>query len=120
MDAASLHARLANGPLLADGGMGTALIDAGVPVDTCMEVLNERAPARVAGNAATVFAPWLPFGAAHCIAEVGDRAGALLRLAQQLHDDGRGVDPADALPLYLRDKVALTTRERDAARGAGR
>jgi len=40
--------------------------------------------------------------------------------AQQLHDDGRGVDPADALPLYLRDKVALTTRERDAARGAGR
>ena len=49
MDAASLHARLANGPLLADGGMGTALIDAGVPVDTCMEVLNERAPARVVG-----------------------------------------------------------------------
>jgi methionine synthase I (cobalamin-dependent)/5,10-methylenetetrahydrofolate reductase len=49
MDAASLRARLADAPLLADGGMGTALIDAGVPVDTCMEVLNEQAPARVAG-----------------------------------------------------------------------
>ena len=49
MDAASLHARLAEGPLLADGGMGTALIDTGVPVDACMEALNERAPARVAG-----------------------------------------------------------------------
>ncbi len=49
MDAASLHARLAEGPLLADGGMGTALIDTGVPVDACMEALNERAPARVVG-----------------------------------------------------------------------
>lgn len=49
MDAVSLHARLAEGPLLADGGMGTALIDTGVPVDACMEALNERAPARVAG-----------------------------------------------------------------------
>ncbi|HLB39867.1 MAG TPA: bifunctional homocysteine S-methyltransferase/methylenetetrahydrofolate reductase [Actinomycetota bacterium] len=49
MDAASLRTRLAESPLLADGGMGTALIEAGVPVDTCMEALNERAPARVAG-----------------------------------------------------------------------
>ena len=49
MDAVSLRARLAEGPLLADGGMGTALIDTGVPVDACMEALNERAPARVAG-----------------------------------------------------------------------
>jgi len=28
------------------------------------------------------------------------------------------VDAAQALPLYLRDKVALTTREREAARAA--
>ena len=49
MEAASLRANLADGPLLGDGGMGTALIDAGVPVDACMELLNERAPARVAG-----------------------------------------------------------------------
>ncbi len=49
MDSAAFRARLATGPLLADGGMGTALIEAGVPVETCMESLNERAPARVAG-----------------------------------------------------------------------
>ena len=48
MDAADLRARLADGPILADGGMGTSLIDAGVPVDACMEALNEQEPARVA------------------------------------------------------------------------
>jgi tRNA threonylcarbamoyladenosine biosynthesis protein TsaB len=31
---------------------------------------------------------------------------------------GQAVDAADALPLYLRDKVALTTQEREAARSA--
>ena len=49
MDGASFRSLLAQGPLLADGGMGTALIDAGVPVDACMEALNEREPDRVAG-----------------------------------------------------------------------
>jgi methionine synthase / methylenetetrahydrofolate reductase(NADPH) len=47
MDAAAFRALLAEGPLVADGGMGTALIDAGVPVGACMEALNVRAPARV-------------------------------------------------------------------------
>ncbi len=49
MDGVSFRALLSHGPLLADGGMGTALIDAGVPVDTCMEGLNEREPDLVAG-----------------------------------------------------------------------
>lgn len=71
---------------------------------------------RVAGNACAAFAPRLPFGAAECIAEVGDRAGALLRLARQAWGSGARLDPAAALPLYLRDKVALTTAEREAAR----
>jgi methionine synthase I (cobalamin-dependent)/5,10-methylenetetrahydrofolate reductase len=47
MDGAALRARLAQAPLLADGGMGTSLIDAGVPFDACMEALNEREPGRV-------------------------------------------------------------------------
>jgi homocysteine S-methyltransferase len=47
MDAAALRARLA-APLIADGGMGTSLIDAGVPVEACMEALNVDAPERVA------------------------------------------------------------------------
>ena len=41
-----------------------------------------------------------------------NRAAALLRLAHRAALDGSGVEPADALPLYLRDKVALTTAER--------
>ncbi|CAD5374183.1 putative Inactive homolog of metal-dependent proteases, molecular chaperone [Rubrivivax sp. A210] len=47
-----------------------------------------------------------------------DRAGALLRLAVRAAQAGEGVDAAAALPLYLRDRVALTTREREAARVA--
>lgn len=44
------------------------------------------------------------------------RAEALGRLAVVALADGPRLDPADALPLYLRDKVALTTAERAAAR----
>ena len=51
--------------------------------------------------------------------EVG-RAAALLRLALQAAAAGKGIAAADALPLYLRDKVAFTTAERSAGRGAGR
>ncbi len=43
------------------------------------------------------------------------RAAALLRLAERLLAAGSAVDPAQALPLYLRDKVALTVAERAAA-----
>jgi tRNA threonylcarbamoyladenosine biosynthesis protein TsaB len=40
----------------------------------------------------------------------------MLVLAQALWDEGGAVDAALALPLYVRDKVAQTTAERDAAR----
>lgn len=42
-------------------------------------------------------------------------ATALLRLAPQLITSGGLVDAQDALPLYIRDKVAQTTAEREAA-----
>jgi tRNA threonylcarbamoyladenosine biosynthesis protein TsaB len=48
-----------------------------------------------------------------------DRAGAPLALARQAHAEGAMIEPAQASPLYLRVKVALTTDERDAARRAG-
>lgn len=43
------------------------------------------------------------------------RAAAALRLAVQAWARGEAVPPAEALPLYVRDKVALTTAERAAA-----
>lgn len=71
----------------------------------------------VAGSALQAFgsrlvlpADWTP------VPQEADRAGALLRLALRAAEAGEGVDAADALPLYLRDKVAFTTAEREAQR----
>ena len=47
-----------------------------------------------------------------------DRAAALLRLADQAWREGRAVAAQKALPVYLRDKVALTTAERLALKAA--
>lgn len=73
----------------------------------------------VAGSALAAFGERLALPAA-CprIAQEHDRAAALLRLAVAAAARGEGVDAAEALPLYLRDKVALTSAERDAARAA--
>jgi tRNA threonylcarbamoyladenosine biosynthesis protein TsaB len=75
-------------------------------------------PQAVAGNAPAAFGARLPTAAARLFAREQDRPSALLRLAQQAWREGQAFDAADALPLYLRDKVALTTAERDAARRA--
>jgi tRNA threonylcarbamoyladenosine biosynthesis protein TsaB len=48
-----------------------------------------------------------------------NRAEALLTLAEAGLRAGQGVVAADALPLYLRDKVALTTIEREQRAAAG-
>jgi tRNA threonylcarbamoyladenosine biosynthesis protein TsaB len=50
-------------------------------------------------------------------ADARPRAGALARLAAPRFARGEGLDPALASPLYVRDKVALTTVERLAAGG---
>ncbi|MCZ2291166.1 MAG: tRNA (adenosine(37)-N6)-threonylcarbamoyltransferase complex dimerization subunit type 1 TsaB [Burkholderiales bacterium] len=44
-----------------------------------------------------------------------ERAAALIALVDRAWREGAGIDAAQALPLYLRDKVALTTAERAAA-----
>lgn len=73
----------------------------------------------LAGSALAAFGPRLALPAGGVRVEVEhDRAGALLRLAVQAARAGQGVDAAEALPLYLRDKVALTSAEREAARAA--
>jgi tRNA threonylcarbamoyladenosine biosynthesis protein TsaB len=72
-----------------------------------------------AGSALLVFERrlGLPNGSLRCETE-RDRAAALMRLAAQAMAAGQAVDAAQALPLYTRDKVALTTHEREAARAA--
>ena len=78
-------------------------------------------PVRLAGNASTAFGARLPSGSARLWPLQADRAAALLRLALAAWRDGRGQPAEQAMPLYLRDKVALTTAERSlAATGPGR
>jgi tRNA threonylcarbamoyladenosine biosynthesis protein TsaB len=73
----------------------------------------------LAGSALAVFADRLPGPAgALRIPQECDRATALLSLAVQAARAGQGVDAALALPIYLRDKVAQTTQEREAVRAA--
>ena len=84
-----------------------------------LEALNARwqaqPPRAVAGSAGPAFGERLALPASALRAEAAGRAGALMRLAQAAWRDGAAIDPAQALPLYLRDKVALTTAERAAA-----
>ena len=73
------------------------------------------APPWLAGSALAAFGDRLPLApAVPRLPRERDRAAALLALAQQAFDDGATLDAAQALPTYLRDKVALTTREREA------
>lgn len=51
-------------------------------------------------------------------AQIVPRAGAVAQIAAVEFAKGNAVDAALALPLYLRDKVALKTREREEARAA--
>lgn len=68
----------------------------------------------VAGNARGAYDGRLAPGASHV--DALPTAAALLRLAPALLAAGAAVRAADALPLYVRDKVAQTTAERVAAR----
>lgn len=69
-------------------------------------------PTAIAGNALAVFHGRLPDTGAPGVPDTTDRAAALGRVALQAWKRGRAIDPAAALPLYLRDKVAQTTEER--------
>ena len=71
-------------------------------------------PRAVAGSALAAFGDRLPSGDVLRIAAETDRAAALRSLALQQWQADAAVDAAEALPRYLRDKVALTTAEREA------
>jgi tRNA threonylcarbamoyladenosine biosynthesis protein TsaB len=68
----------------------------------------------LAGNALAAYAESLPAGADRI--EAVPSAAALLRLAPQLIACGEAHDAAQAVPVYIRDKVAQTTEERAQAR----
>lgn len=100
-----------------EGGRWRTLV---APMLATPEQLEERwrsePPQAVAGSALSVFGERLPTGSAQRRPEAAPHARALLPLAQALWEAGGAVDAALALPLYVRDKVAQTTAERDAAR----
>ena len=70
----------------------------------------------LAGNAFAACGDRLPHAAPRH--EVLPTAAAMLRLAPALLAANRTVAPADAWPLYVRDKVAQTTEERAAIKAA--
>jgi tRNA threonylcarbamoyladenosine biosynthesis protein TsaB len=82
------------------------------PADTLAAQWRNDPPACVAGSALDAFGERLPSRSARRVPQMSSRAEALLRVAQQAWRAGDAVDAALALPLYVRDRVALTTAER--------
>jgi tRNA threonylcarbamoyladenosine biosynthesis protein TsaB len=89
---------------------------------TTCEALADRwlgdPPNAVAGNAIGVFGVRLETGSATLAPAASSGALALLRLAGRDFAEGRAVDPALALPVYVRDHVADTITEREARRAS--
>lgn len=88
----------------------------GEPALLSPEQIEAGAGWTLAGNVFAAYGERLPPGAARV--EALPTASALLRLAPALLDAGLGVSAEQALPLYIRDKVAQTTEERAADRAA--
>ncbi len=90
------------------------------PLLTDAEQLRARwrdaPPEAVVGDALSAFGARLETGDARLFPEARTTGDALLTLAENAWHDGLALDPARALPLYVRDKVASTTSEREAAR----
>lgn len=91
-------------------------LQVGPPESVALEPAVQARVALCAGNA---FAPYgerlsaaLPAGAPHV--QALPTAQALLRLAPAMFQAGLAVPPEQAMPLYVRDKVAYTTAEREA------
>jgi tRNA threonylcarbamoyladenosine biosynthesis protein TsaB len=71
----------------------------------------------MAGNAFAVYADRLPSPTLPPVYAL-PTASAMLRLAPQLLAAGQAVSADQALPTYIRDKVAKTTQERLAEKAA--
>ena len=135
MDGAALRTLLAERPLLADGGMGTSLIEQGEPIGTCFELLNVGDPQRIVGihrsyvhagsdivltntfggnrfrldaHGLAARAPELNRAAVALARDAGARfvAGSMGPLGVRLAPYGR-VRPEDAFEAYLEQAAAL-------------
>ena len=80
------------------------------PEDLAAHLAGDAAGSLLAGNVFDVYKGRLPT-MPNCVYAL-PTATAMLRLAPALASSGHCVDAALALPLYVRDKVALTTEER--------
>jgi len=90
------------------------------PAALAGRVMADGLAPQVAGSSLSAHATaWAACGRARW-PDAGPRAGALLSLARAAWARGEAVDAAQALPLYVRDKVAQTTAERAAAAGERR
>jgi tRNA threonylcarbamoyladenosine biosynthesis protein TsaB len=72
----------------------------------------------LAGNVFAAYGARLPLPAGLPCWQALPTAAAMLRLAPGLWSEGNAVAADQALPLYIRDKVALTTEERAAAKAS--
>ncbi len=79
---------------------------------------DDAPPRCVAGSGLAVFGERWNTGPALRRPATRSRAAALARLAEAAWHEGAAIDAALALPVYLRDKVAQTTAEREAAQRA--
>lgn len=102
----------------ADGRWSTLVAPRLTDCEALALLWQNEPPRAVAGNALGVFGTRLATGLADLSPDATPAALALLRLAEPAWARGEAVDPALALPLYVRDKVADTTAERAAARAA--
>ncbi len=101
---------------LADGDVVEVAAPALSAADALPALLAPLAPDTLAGNALTVFAEALaPIAAERRVAQARASARTIALLAQRAHARGEAVAPALAMPLYVRDRVALTIDERRAA-----
>ncbi|CAN5119602.1 tRNA (adenosine(37)-N6)-threonylcarbamoyltransferase complex dimerization subunit type 1 TsaB [soil metagenome] len=94
---------------------GWITLDAPALYSPAALIVRWQSPQAVAGSALSVFADQLGQPPRSWPATVS-RARALAALAEAAWLRGEVLDAGDALPVYVRDKVAQTTAERAAAR----
>lgn len=101
---------------LATDAAGAVIAGPGLMGPDELRARVQAQPAALAGPGWRVHAAAAPGLDLPCCELAEPDGAALAALTRHAHDTGQWVDPALALPLYVRDKVAQTTAERAAAR----